>query len=190
MLAADVAGYDRLMGADDEGTLARLKAIKKTLVEPTMSAHRSRTIKASGDRLLVEFASAVDALRSAVELQRGMAEQKSAVPPDRRIEFRIGVHVGDIIFDEDDIFGDGVNIAVRLQSIAEPGGICMSESACREIRGKFEIACDDLGPQLLKNIAEPVRVWRVKLGAQNAASSLRRPRFPTGPRSPCCRSRT
>ncbi len=170
MLAADVAGYDRLMGADDEGTLARLKAIRKALVDPTMSAHRSRTTKANGDRLLVEFASAVDALRSAVEVQRGMAEQNAAVPPDQRIEFRIGIHVGDIIFDEDDIFGDGVNIAARLQGIAEPGGICISESACREIRGKFEIGYDDLGPQFLKNIAGPVRAWRVRLGAQGAVS--------------------
>ncbi|MDB5584707.1 MAG: Adenylate cyclase [Bradyrhizobium sp.] len=181
MLAADVAGYDRLMAADDEGTLARLKAVKKALVEPAVSAHRSRTVKASGDRLLVEFASAVDALRSAVEVQRGMAEQNAAMPPDRRIEFRIGVHVGDIIFDEDDIFGDGVNIAVRLESIAEPGGICMSESACREIRGKLEIACDDLGPQLLKNIAEPVRAWRVRLGAQGAASQAQAPALPDRP---------
>jgi adenylate cyclase len=175
VLAADVAGYDRLMGADDEGTLARLKAIKKALVDPTMSTHRSRTVKSSGDRLLVEFASAVDALRGAVEVQRGLAGQNSTVPPDQKIEFRIGIHVGDIIFDEDDIFGDSVNIAVRLQSIAEPGGICLSESACREIRGNLEIAYDDLGPQLLKNIAEPVRAWRVRLGAHRVASETQAP---------------
>ena len=181
MLAADVAGYDRLMAADDEGTLARLKAIRTTMAEPAMSAHRSRTIKVSGDRLLVEFASAVDALRSAVELQRGMAEQNSAVPPDRRIQFRIGIHVGDIIFDENDIFGDSVNIAVRLQSIADPGGICLSEGACRETRGKFEIAYDDLGPQLLKNIAEPVRAWRVRFGAQGVAGPASAPVLPDRP---------
>lgn len=181
VLAAEVAGYDRLMAADDEGTLARLKAVRKALVEPALAAHHSRNIKVSGDRLLVEFASAVDALRSAVELQRGIAEQNAAVPPDRRIEFRIGIHVGDIIFDEDDIFGDSVNIAVRLQSIAEPGGICLSESACRETRGRFEIVCDDLGPQLLKNIAEPVRAWRVRLGAQSAASQAQAPVLPDRP---------
>ena len=148
--------------------------------------------------MLVEFASAVDAVRSAVEVQRGMAEQNAAVPQDQRIEFRIGIHVGDIIFDEDDIFGDGVNIAARLEGIAEPGGICISDGACREIRGKFEIGCDDLGPQTLKNIAEPVRAWRVRLGGARpggachpvAGEPVRRSRFPTSLRSPCCRSRT
>ena len=121
--------------------------------------------------MLVEFASAVDAVRSAVEIQRGIAEQNADQPPDRRIEFRIGIHVGDIIFDENDIFGDGVNIAARLEGMADPGGICMSEGACQEIRGKVEIACDDLGPQILKNIAEPVRAWRVRLGAQERTGS-------------------
>jgi adenylate cyclase len=171
VLAADVAGFSRLMGADEEGTLARLKAIRKAVVDPTIAAHRSRMVKTTGARMLVEFASAVDAVRSAVEVQRVMAEQNAAVPPDQRIEFSIGIHVGDIIFDEDDIFGDGVNIAVRLEGIAEAGGICMSEGAYRETRGKVEIGCDELGPQILKNIAEPVRAWRVKLGAQSAAST-------------------
>ena len=171
VLAADVAGYDRLMGADEEGTLARLKAIKKAIVDPAIAAHRNRTVKNTGDRLLVEFASAVDAVRGAVEVQRRLAEQNAAVPQDQRIELRIGLHVGDIIFDEDDIFGDSVNIAVRLESIAEPGGICMSEGAWQEIRGKVEIGCDDLGPQLLKNIAEPVRAWRVNLDARGAAGT-------------------
>ncbi|MDP3693530.1 adenylate/guanylate cyclase domain-containing protein [Bradyrhizobium sp.] len=181
VLATDVAGYDGLMAADDEGTLARLKELKKAVVEPAMSAHRSRTVKTSGDRLLVEFASAIDAARCAVDIQRATTGQNAAVPQDQRIEFRIGIHVGDIIFEEDDIFGDGVNIAVRLQSIAEPGGICMSESACREIRGKLEIGYDDLGPQLLKNIAEPVRAWRVHLDAQTAARRAAAPALPDKP---------
>jgi class 3 adenylate cyclase len=145
VLAADVAGYSRLMGADEEGTLARLKGIRKAVVDPTIAAHRRRVVKTAGDRMLVEFASAVDAVRSAVEIQRSMAERNAAVPEHQRIEFRIGIHVGDIIFDENDIFGDGVNIAVRLEGVAEPGGICMSDGAHREIRGKVDIGCDDLG---------------------------------------------
>ena len=141
VLAADVAGYSRLMGVDEEGTLARLKAVRKTLVDPTIAAHRGRIVKTTGDGMLVEFASAVDAARCAVEVQRGMAEQNADVPQDHRIEFRIGIHVGDIIVDDNDIFGDGVNIAARLEGIAEPGGVCMSDDAYRQIRGKVEIAC-------------------------------------------------
>jgi adenylate cyclase len=168
VLAADVAGYSRLMGLDEEGTLARLKAIKKAVVDPAISAHRSRIVSARAGRVLVEFASAVDAVRSAVDIQRAIVEQNADQPTDRRIEFRIGIHVGDIIFDENDIFGDNVNIASRLEAMAEPGGICMSEGALREIRGKVDIACEDLGPQILKNITEPVRAWRVRIGAQDA----------------------
>jgi adenylate cyclase len=171
VLAADVAGYSRLMGTDEEGTLARLKAIRKALVDPAIAAHRGRIVKTTGDGMLVEFASAVDAARSAVEVQRSMAAQNADVSPDIRIEFRIGVHVGDIIIDESDIFGDGVNIAARLEGIAEPGGVCMSDDAYRQIRGKVEIACDDLGPQTLKNIAEPMRAWRVRPGGQGAATA-------------------
>jgi TolB-like protein/class 3 adenylate cyclase len=178
VVAAEVAGYSRLMGADEEGTLARLKGIRKALVDPTIAAHRSRIVNTAGDRMLVEFASAVDAVRTAVEVQRGMAERNAAVPRDQRIEFCIGIHVGDIIFDENDIFGDGVNIAARLKGIAEPGGICMSEGAYRQIHGKVEIACDDLGPQMLKNIAEPMRVWRVRLGGQSPA--IAQPAPPAG----------
>src|SRR5882757_2631726 len=174
VLAAEVAGYDRLMAADEEGILARLIAIKKTLVDPAFAAHRSRVIKSPGDRVLVEFASAVDAVRSAIEVQGKMAEQNAVLPPEQWIEFRIGIHVGDIIFDDNDIFGDGVNIAARIEDLAEPGGICLSESVHRELRGKVDIGCDDLGPQVLKNIAGPVQVWRVRLGAQGATSALAR----------------
>jgi TolB-like protein/class 3 adenylate cyclase len=170
VLAADVAGYGRLMGTDEEGTLSRLKAIRKDLIDPIIAAHRNRMVKYTGSRILVEFASAVDAVRSAVEMQCRMAEQNAAVPQHQRIEYGIGIHIGDIMFDENDIFGDGVNIAVRLEGIAEPGCICMSEGAYREIRGKIEIGCDDLGLQNLKNITEPVRAWRIKPGAQGAAS--------------------
>src|SRR3981081_938751 len=154
------------MGTDEEGTLARLKAVRKAIVDPAITSHRGRIVKTTGDGMLVEFASAVDAVRNAVEIQRGMAEQNTAVPQDQRIEFRIGIHVGDIIIDDNDIFGDGVNIAARLEGIAEPGGVCMSDDAYRQGRGKVEIACDDMGPQPLKNIAEPMRAWRVRLTGQ------------------------
>jgi len=166
ILAADVAGYSRLMGANEENTLAQLKSVRKALVDPTIAAHRGRIVKTTGDGMLVEFASAVDAVRNAVEIQCSMAEQNTAVPQDQRIEFRFGIHVGDIIFDGNDIFGDGVNIAARLEGIAEPGGICMSDDAYRQVRGKVEIACDDMGQQSLKNIAEPMRAWRVRLTGQ------------------------
>src|SRR6187455_2605667 len=150
VLAADVAGYSRLMGADEEGTLARLKAIRKSLVDPAIASHRGRIVKTTGDGMLVEFGSAVDAMRCAVEVQRRMNEQNIEVPQDQKIEFRIGIHVGDIIFDDNDIFGDGVNIAARLEGIAEPGGVCMSNDAYRQVRGRVEIICDDMGPQHLK----------------------------------------
>lgn len=142
ILAADVAGYSRLMGADEEGTLARLKAIRSVLVDPTIAAYRGRIVKTTGDGVLVEFASAVDAARSALEIQRKMAAQNADA--SNAIEFRIGIHVGDIIFDENDIFGDGVNIAARLEGIAEPGGVCISDDAHRQIRGKVDILFDDM----------------------------------------------
>jgi adenylate cyclase len=172
ILAADVAGYSRLMGADEEDTLSRLKEIRKSLVDRTIAAHRGRIVKTTGDGMLVEFASAVDAVRSAVEVQRSMAEQNAAVPQNQRIEFRIGIHVGDIIFDNNDIFGDGVNIAARLEGIAEPAGVCISDDAYRQVRGKIEIACDDMGPQSLKNIAEPMRTWQVRLTVQTPSARL------------------
>jgi adenylate cyclase len=171
VLAADVAGYSRLMGVDEEGTLARLKAVRKALVDPAIASHRGHIVKTTGDGILVEFASVVDATRCALEVQQSMAGQNADVPQDVRIEFRIGIHVGDIIIDDNDIFGDGVNIAARLEGIAEPGGICISDDAYRQIRGKVDTAYDDLGPQTLKNIAEPMRAWRVKLGGQGVATA-------------------
>jgi TolB-like protein/class 3 adenylate cyclase len=169
VLAADVAGYSRLMGRDEEGTLANLKSLRKSLVDPAIAAHRGRIVKTTGDGMLVEFASAVDAARCAIEIQRGMTAQNADVPQDTRIELRIGIHVGDIIIDDNDIFGDGVNIAARLEGIAEPGGVCISDDAQRQVRGKVEVGFDDLGPQSLKNIAEPMRAWRVRIDGNTAA---------------------
>src|SRR4030088_2887401 len=163
ILAADVAGSCRLIGIDEEGTLAQLRALRKTLFDPKVTDHHGRIVKNTGDGALVEFASVVDAVRCAVEVQRGMADRNTDVPKHKRIEFRIGIHVGDIIIAEDDIFGDGVNIAVRLEGIAEPGGFSISDDAHRQIRGKVDITFEDTGSQSLKNIAEPIRVWRVRI---------------------------
>ena len=164
ILAADVAGSCRLIGIDEEGTLARLKALRRTIFDPKIAEHHGRVVKNTGDGAIAEFASVVDAVRCADEIQRGMAEQNIDVPQDKRIELRIGIHVGDIIIEENDIFGDGVNIAVRLEGIAEPGGISISDDARRQIRGKVDVTFEDLGSQSLKNIAEPMRVWRVPYG--------------------------
>ena len=164
ILAADVAGSCRLIGIDEEGTLAQLKALRKTLFDPKIAEHNGRIVKNTGDGALVEFASVVDAVRCADKIQRRMAEQNTDVPQEKRIEFRIGIHVGDIIIADDDIFGDGVNIAVRLEGIAEPGGVSISDDAHRQIRGKVEITFEDMGSQSLKNIAEPMRAWRVRIG--------------------------
>ena len=169
VLAADIAGYSLLMGRDEEGTLSQLKAFRKTLVDPKIAMHRGRIVKTTGDGMLVEFASAVDAARCAVEVQRGVAVQNVGVPLDIRIQFRVGIHVGDIIFDDNDIFGDGVNIAARLEGIAEPGGICISDDAQRQIRGKLDSPFEDMGPQNLKNIAEPMRTWRLNSDANASA---------------------
>jgi adenylate cyclase len=176
VLAADVAGYSRLMGRDEERTLAQLKTLRKTLVDPVIAAHRGRIVKTTGDGMLVEFASAVDAARCAIELQREMSDRNAGVPPELRIEFRIGIHVGDIIIDDDDIFGDGVNIAARLEGIAEPAGVCISDDAYRQIRGKIDIAFENIGKQTLKNIAEPMDAWQIRpaggpAGAVRSASS-------------------
>jgi adenylate cyclase len=168
VMAGDVAGYSRLMGRDEEHTLAQLKAFRKTLVDPRIATHRGRIVKTTGDGMLVEFASAVDAARCGVEIQREMAQQNAEVPSELRIEFRIGIHVGDIIIDDNDIFGDGVNIAARLEGIAEPGGVCISDDAHRQIRGKIDVVFDDIGEQTLKNIAEPMRAWHMRLAGETA----------------------
>jgi adenylate cyclase len=175
ILAADVAGYSRLMGVDEEGTLAALKACRHELVDPKVAEHRGRIVKTTGDGALVEFASAVDAVRCAMEIQRGMAARGAAVPEDHRIEFRIGINVGDIISDGGDIYGDGVNIAARLETLASPGAICLSDNAYQQIKGKLALDVNDMGEQSLKNIAWPVRVYRVQL---NGATSTARPPLP------------
>lgn len=179
VLAADVAGYSSLMGRDEERTLALLKKIRGTVVDPTIATYRGRIVKTTGDGMLVEFASAVDATRCAIDVQQAMAGQNAAAPQDLRIEFRIGIHVGDIIVDDNDIFGDGVNIAARLEGIAEPGGVCVSDDAHRQIRGKVELAFNDIGEQGLKNIAEPMRVWRVRIANEVASVSQSSPTQPS-----------
>src|SRR5260221_10985952 len=162
ILAADVAGYSRLMGADEEGTHERLKAHLAQLVDPKIKEHRGRTVKNTGDGLLAEFASVVDAVRCAVDVQRGMVERNAAIPVDERIEFRVGINLGDVIVEGEDIFGDGVNIAARLEALAEPGGICISRVVRDQVRDKLDYAFEDMGEQQVKNISRPVRVYRVR----------------------------
>ena len=165
ILAADVVGYSRLAGADEDRTLARLRALRSDLINPTVAVHHGRVVKRTGDGALVEFRSVVDAVRCAIEVQNGMVERNAGLPPDRRIEFRIGVHLGDVVEEADgDLMGDGVNIAARLEAIAEPGAICLSEDAYRQVKGRLDLAVTDLGPTRLKNIAEPVGVYSLQVG--------------------------
>jgi adenylate cyclase len=163
ILAADVAGYSRLMGVDEEGTLSQLKTHRKELVDPKITEHRGRIVKTTGDGMLVEFVSVVDAVRCAVDVQRDMAERNTNVPAEIRIQFRIGINVGDIISDNNDIFGDGVNVAARLEALAEPGGIMVSRNVFDQVRDKLSFGFDDMGEQTVKNIARPIGVHRVSL---------------------------
>ena len=173
ILAADVAGYSRLMGADEEGTLAALKAYRREVIDLKLTEHRGRIVRIIGDGLLVEFASVVAAVRWAVEVQRAIGERNSGLPQDKRIEFRMGINAGDIIIDGIDIWGDGVNVAARLEALAEPGGICVSSRVQEDVHGSVEVAFEDIGEQQLKNIARPVRVYRVHLkGATKTAPAL------------------
>jgi len=165
ILAADVAGYSRMMGSDEEGTLAALRACRHELIDPKVAEHRGRIVKTTGDGALVEFASVLDAARCAIEIQREMAERNVIVPEERRLEFRIGINVGDIIIENGDIFGDGVNIAARLEALAEPGGICLSAAAHEQVRDRLDIAFKDRGEQQVKNIARPVHVYALARGA-------------------------
>jgi TolB-like protein len=171
ILAADVAGYSRLTGLDEEGTHARLQDHLRSLVDPKIAEHRGRVVKNTGDGLLAEFSSAVDAVRCALDVQRGMAQRNADVPHEKRIEFRIGINVGDVMIDRGDIFGDGVNVAARLEAVAEPGGICISEDAYRQVRGKLEFTSEDIGEHKLKNITQPMRVYCVR--ASTAAATAR-----------------
>src|SRR6516164_2363807 len=183
VLAADVAGYSRLMGADEEGTYERLKVHLAELVHPKITEHRGRVVKNMGDGLLAEFASVVDAARCAVEMQRGMVERNSGIAAPERIEFRIGINVGDVIAENDDIFGDGVNVAARLETLAEPGGICVSRVVRDQVRDRLHYIFEDMGEQSVKNIARPVRVYHVgdvgPVGTNPSAPALPLPDKPS-----------
>jgi TolB-like protein len=168
ILAADVAGYSRLIGTDEGGTLERLKALRRELLDPKIAEHKGRLVKTTGDGLLVEFGSVVDALRCAIEVQREMIGRSAGLPPDNRIELRIGINMGDIVVEDGDIFGDGVNVAARLEGLAEPGGICVSARVQEDAAGKLDLVFEDLGEQQLKNIARPVRAYRVVTEARPA----------------------
>src|SRR5262249_35455203 len=165
-------GYSRLMGVDEEGTLERLKALRHELLDPKITAHHGRIVKTTGDGLLVEFASVVDAVRCAVAVQQAMPERETGVAADDRIEFRIGINMGDIVVEDGDIFGDGVNVAARLEGLAEPGGICVSARVQEDAAGKLDLVFEDIGEQQLKNIARPVRVYQGVTSAPPATSQL------------------
>ena len=166
ILVADVVGYSRLAGADEEGTLALLRALRGELIDPAIATHHGRIVNRTGDGSLIEFRSVVDAVRCAIEVQNGMVERNAGVPAEKRIEFRIGLHLGDVVEEVDgDLMGDGVNIAARLEGIAKPGAICLSEDAYRQVKGRLDLVVRDLGPTQLKNIAEPVRVYSLDIGA-------------------------
>ena len=170
ILAADVVGYSRLAGSDEDRTLARLRALRSDLIDPTVAGHNGRVVKRTGDGSLVEFRSVVDAVRCAIEVQNGMVERNAGLPPGRRIEFRVGIHLGDVVEESDgDLMGDGVNIAARLEGIAKPGTICLSEDAYRQVRARLDLAVNDLGPTQLKNIAEPIRVYSLEVGVATQA---------------------
>jgi adenylate cyclase len=185
ILVSDVVGYSRLAGADEDRILARLRAIRSDLIDPIIAVHHGRVVKRTGDGAIVEFRSVVDAVRLAIEVQHGMIERNAGVPAERRIEFRIGIHLGDVVEESDgDLMGDGVNIAARVQGLAEPGGICLSEDAYRHVRARLDLAVTDLGPTQLKNIAEPMRLYSLEVGVPAQA----KPAMPTGPPAPKKRS--
>jgi adenylate cyclase len=173
ILVSDVVGYSRLAGADEDRTLSRLRGLRTDLIDPAIDAHRGRIVKRTGDGALIEFRSVVDAVRCAIEVQSAMVERNSGVPPDRRIEFRIGIHLGDVVEESDgDLMGDGVNIAARLQGVAEAGAICLSEDAYRRVKARLDLQVADLGETQLKNIADPIRVYSIQVdGAAPARSA-------------------
>ena len=161
ILAADVAGYSRLMGQDEAGTLARLKALRRELIDPEIAEHKGRIVKTTGDGILIEFPSVVEAVACAVAVQRGMPGRNADVPEDKRIEFRVGIHQGDVIVEDNDIFGDGVNVAARLEGLANPGGICVSARVHEDVAGRLDLDFEDIGEQALKNIARPMRAYKI-----------------------------
>src|SRR6516164_4349026 len=168
ILAADVAGYSRLIGVDEEGTLRRLRSLRAEVIDPAIAAHRGRLVKTTGDGLLAEFASVVDALRCASEVQRAIAGRNAGIAEAERIELRVGIHQGDIVVEDGDIFGDGVNVAARLETLADPGGICVSARVQEDVAGRLDLAFVDMGEQNLKNIARPIRAYRVGPGTTSA----------------------
>ncbi len=169
ILAADVVGYSRMMREDETGTLAQLKTLRKELLDPKAEEHGGRIFKTTGDGTLIEFPSAVDAVQHAVDVQKAMAQRNSAVPEDRRIELRMGINLGDVIIDGDDLYGDGINVAARLEGLAEPGGICISGIVHEAVLHKLDIALTDMGRQSVKNIAEPLHVFRVNSAERTTA---------------------
>jgi adenylate cyclase len=181
ILAADVAGYSRLTGLDEEGTLKRLRRLRRELINPAVALHRGRIVKTTGDGILIEFPSVVDAVRCALDVQRGMDGRNADVSVEQRIEFRVGINVGDVVVEGEDLLGDGVNVATRLEGISEPGGICISDAAYQQVRDKLDVNFEDAGEQQLKNIARPVRVYRVRLssGAPSSRPALPLPVKPS-----------
>jgi len=185
ILVADVVGYSRLAGADEDRTLSRLRVLRSDLIDPVVAVHHGRIVKRTGDGLIAEFRSVVEAVRCAIAMQNGLIERNVDVADDRRIDFRIGVHLGDIVEEVDgDLMGDGVNIAARLESICEPGAICLSEDAYRQVKGRLDLPVVDLGPQQLKNIAEPVRAYVVEVnkGIEPKRAPAFAPEKPAPPR--------
>jgi adenylate cyclase len=180
ILAADVSGYSRLMGADEEGTLRQLKEHRKELVDPKITEHRGRIVKTTGDGMLVEFVSVVDAVRCAVDIQRAMIERTAKLPLEKRIQFRVGINVGDIIIDETDIYGDGVNVAARLEALAESGGIMVSRVVHDQVQDKLGFEFEDMGEQPVKNIARPIGLHRIHLTEQVHGHSVPRLQRPSG----------
>src|ERR1700735_2733140 len=171
ILCSDVVGYSRLAGADEDRILARLRALRSDLIDPIIAVHHGRIVKRAGDGAIVESRSVVDAVRCAIEVQNGMVERNAGLPPERRIEFRVGIHLGDVVEESDgDLMGDGVNIAARLEGIAKPGAICRSEDAYRQVKGRLDLVVSDLGQTELKNIVEPIRVYSLEVGATAQAS--------------------
>src|SRR5579863_8972576 len=166
ILVSDIVGFSRLTGADEDRMLARMRTLRSDLIDPTISVNRGRVVKRTGDGSIVEFRSVVDAVRCAIEMQQGLVERNAGLPPERRIEFRVGIHLGDVVEESDgDLMGDGVNIAARLEGIAKPGAICLSEDAYRQVKGRLDLTVSDLGQTELKNIAEPIRVYSLEVGS-------------------------
>ena len=175
ILVSDIVGYSRLAGADEDRILARLRALRSDLIDPTIALHHGRVVKRTGDGSLIEFRSVVDAVRCAIEVQNGMVERNAGLPPERRIEFRVGIHLGDVVEESDgDLMGDGVNIAARLEGVCEPGAICLSEDAYRQVSGRLDMAVADLGPTQLKNIERPIRVYSLQVGVPAQAKPAMR----------------